>query len=62
MVEKTDETRFDACLAKVVADYLQRELANFQWEVEERQNEDPVAVFRNNVKAFATEQQNKWSK
>lgn len=56
----TDETRLDACIAKAVADILQRELANFQWNAEERPNDEPDAVFRDTVKAFIESEKNKW--
>ncbi len=58
----TDETRLDACIAKVMADILQRELANFQWNVEERLNDDPATVFRDTVQAFIESERNKWEK
>jgi hypothetical protein len=37
----TDEARLEVCISKVVADILQRELANFQWNIEERQTIQP---------------------
>lgn len=58
----TDEARLDACIAKVVADILQRELANFQWNVEERLEDDPAAVFRDTVKTFIESEKNRWKK
>lgn len=58
----TDETRLDACIAKVIADILQRELANFQWNAEERPKDDPVTVFRDTVKAFIDSERKKWKK
>lgn len=58
----TDETRLDACIAKVVADILQRELSNFQWNADERPNEDPAVVFRDMVKAFVESERNKWKR
>jgi hypothetical protein len=56
----TDEARLDACVAKIVADVLQRELANFQWSAEEKSNVDPVVVFRDAIKAFSKREKNKW--
>lgn len=58
----TDEARLDACIAKVVADILQRELANFHWNVEERLEDDPATVFRDTVKTFIESEKNKWKK
>lgn len=45
-----------------MADILQRELANFQWNVEEKLNDDPATVFRDTVKAFIESERNKWKK
>lgn len=59
---KTDETRLEALIAKVMSDILQREIANFQWNVEERSDDDPAIVFRDTVKAFIENEKNKWKK
>lgn len=56
----TDETRLDACIAKIMADIMQRELTNFQWNIDEHPNHDPVTVFRDTVKAFIKSERNRW--
>lgn len=57
---QTPEERLDACIAKVVADILERELSNFSWKLEEKIDEDPLMVFRNTVKTFMETEQKKW--
>ena len=56
----TDETRLDACIAKIMADILERESANFQWNTWKRPNDDPATVFRDTVEAFIKSDRNKW--
>lgn len=56
----TDETRLDACIAGVVSDIIQRELANFQWAIDEHPDESPLSVFRQTVKAFMKAEKDKW--
>jgi DNA-binding winged helix-turn-helix (wHTH) protein len=51
---RTDDTRLEACIAKVVADILQSELAEFQWSAVEKSKDDPVIVFRDTIKTIAS--------
>jgi hypothetical protein len=48
----TDDTRLEACIAKVVADILDGEFAEFQWAADERSGDDPVQVFRDTIKTI----------
>jgi len=50
----TDDTRLEACIAKVVADILDGEIGEFGWAADERSGDDPVLVFRDTIKTIAT--------
>jgi hypothetical protein len=50
----TDDTRLEACTAKVVADILKRELVEFEWAADERSQHDPALVFRDTIKTIGS--------
>jgi len=58
----TDEERLEACMGKVVAELLERELANFSWKAGEKPEDDPVQVLRGVIKAFVSAQRRKFRK
>jgi len=58
----TDVERSEACMSRLVAEILERELANFSWSVGERATDEPLEVLKDTIKAFVSSQRDKFKK
>ena len=47
---ETDEDRCEACIAKIAADVIDREMASYHWKLDESEDGDPVETFRGTIR------------